>query len=91
MALNENDSYLIREDILHKLRLEHEARMNLIYDETSTMLVKKLGAEIKKDGDEWCCVSGNNIQEGICGFGKTPYDAVTAFRKEFYGEENIYN
>ena len=38
--------------------------------------------EIKpyKDGNQWCFLYGNNIQEGVCGFGNTIYEAA----KEFY-------
>jgi hypothetical protein len=32
--------------------------------------------KLNKDGDEWCALIGENIQEGICAFGKTPIDAL---------------
>jgi len=32
--------------------------------------------QIYPDGDQWCALLGENIQEGICGFGKTPYGAA---------------
>lgn len=28
------------------------------------------------DGDQWCALLGENIQEGICGFGDTPIAAL---------------
>lgn len=31
------------------------------------------------DGMLWCALYGNNIQEGISGFGITPFQAVMAF------------
>lgn len=33
-------------------------------------------AELYKDGDEWCCLIGENIQDGCAGFGRTPQDAI---------------
>lgn len=85
--INENDSYLIREQLLHDERLVHEAQMNLIYDETVIMLIHRLGCRIYKDGDSWCCLYGENIQEGISGWGHNPYQAALDFRKEFMGEK----
>lgn len=83
--LNQNDSYLLREQLLHESNLEHSERMSLIYDERVMMLVQRLGARIYKDGDEYCCLYGGNIQEGICGFGRNPYLAAVDFYNEFYG------
>lgn len=31
------------------------------------------------DGDRWCALYGNNIQDGVCGFGKSPDEATYAF------------
>lgn len=35
-----------------------------------------------KDGNAWCILLGDNIQEGICGFGDTKEEALIAFMKE---------
>lgn len=89
--LNETDSYLLREQLLTYERFAHEARMNLIYDETVIMLVQRLGCKIYKDGNAWCCLYGENIQEGICGWGDNPYQSALDFRKEFMGEKGGAN
>lgn len=85
--LTDNDSYLLREQIANDQLHEHYERMNVIYDERIIMLIQRLGAKIYKDGNAWCCLYGDNIQEGICGFGDTPYQAGLAFYNEFYGIE----
>lgn len=36
-----------------------------------------------KDGNQWSFLLGNNIQEGICGFGDTILDAAIAFYKDY--------
>lgn len=36
-------------------------------------------ARVYKDGNAYCCLLGENIQEGICGFGKTPQEACNEF------------
>ncbi|MEG9884073.1 MAG: hypothetical protein V6Z86_05565 [Hyphomicrobiales bacterium] len=34
---------------------------------------------IYPDGNMWCALLGENIQEGVCGFGETPEKAAKAF------------
>jgi hypothetical protein len=36
------------------------------------------------DGDMWCALYGDNIATGVCGFGKTPADAMADFDHEWY-------
>lgn len=31
------------------------------------------------DGDAWCALYGENLQDGVAGFGKSPYEAAYAF------------
>lgn len=42
----------------------------------------KAGLKPYKDGNQWCILAGDNIQEGICGFGDTIEDALYEFLKE---------
>ncbi len=35
------------------------------------------------DGDKWCVLLGENLQEGLCGFGDTPLKAVNDFNHNF--------
>lgn len=37
---------------------------------------------ITKDGDQWCVLMGDNLQDGICSFAKTIDLAVYKFVKE---------
>lgn len=36
---------------------------------------------IYPDGNMWCALYGENIQKGVCGFGKTPEEACLEFDK----------
>lgn len=47
-------------------------------------LVESLKPSITKDGDQWCVLYGANLQEGIAGFGNTPYQAILNFNSEFH-------
>lgn len=47
-------------------------------------LVVTLKPEIKIDGNQWCVLFGENLQDGVAGFGDTPYLAVLAFNKAWH-------
>ena len=49
---------------------------------TAEEVLIKAGLKPYKDGDQWCILLGDNIQEGICGFGNTIEDALYAFLKD---------
>jgi hypothetical protein len=36
------------------------------------------------DGDLWCALYGDNIQDGVAGFGKSPSDAMHDFDKNYH-------
>lgn len=38
------------------------------------------------DGDMWCALYGDNLQEGIAGFGKTPAKALIEFEANMHKE-----
>lgn len=41
-----------------------------------------LGLVPFRDGNMWCVLYGPNIQEGMCGFGHTPDEAIIAFEMD---------
>ena len=43
----------------------------------------ELVVRIAPDGDRWCALAGENLQEGIAGFGETPADALRDFATRF--------
>ncbi len=36
------------------------------------------------DGNQWCALYGENLQEGVAGYGISPNDAMRAFDKAWY-------
>lgn len=40
------------------------------------------------DGNQWCALFGENIQEGVCGFGDTPDKAMHDFDKAWHQSIN---
>ena len=39
------------------------------------------------DGDKWCALLGENLAEGVAGFGNTPAEAMAAFDKAWLSEK----
>lgn len=35
--------------------------------------------KISIDGNHWCALYGENLQDGVCGFGKSPKEAMESF------------
>lgn len=55
-------------------------------------LVSLLKPRIFIDGYKWCVLYGDNLQDGVAGFGDTPYLAILDFNKQWHvsaGEENF--
>lgn len=38
---------------------------------------------VAPDGSKWCALYGQNIMEGVCGFGDTPAEAMADFDKNW--------
>lgn len=41
------------------------------------------------DGDQWCALYGENLQDGVAGFGSSPYEAMLNFDENWYRKLNI--
>lgn len=39
--------------------------------------------KLSLDGNQWCALFGNNLHDGVAGFGDSPADAMYAFDKEW--------
>ena len=48
-----------------------------------------LEVAISLDGDRWCALIGENLQEGLAGFGESPVQAIRALANEI--EQNNWN
>ena len=58
---------------------QHESKMYVLDVAERLAYVSSLRPTIKKDGNKWCVLYGENLQEGIAGFGDTPMQAVDDF------------
>ena len=67
----------------HLEHLQHQEIMNVLVTESEFVLFRQMGAKLIKDGNQWCCLYGENLHDGIVGFGDTPHQAVIDFNKQF--------
>lgn len=47
-------------------------------------LFAALKPTLKRDGNRWCVLLGENLQEGVAGFGDSPHHAVMDFNENWY-------
>jgi hypothetical protein len=60
----------------------YEAAKNIYFVSTQPSVILK--PRLFMDGDQWCALYGDSIQEGVAGFGKSPRLAMEAFDKAWY-------
>lgn len=64
----------------------HNEQMTILSIELDFKLFSMLKPKLTKDGDEWCCMYGEDLMSGIAGFGKTPQKAITDWTNAWYKE-----
>jgi hypothetical protein len=64
----------------------NEELHNACMDKQRLDIINATGAKLSRDGNQWCWLLGENLQEGIAGFGDTPYDAMLKFCSAFMCE-----
>ena len=82
--LNEEMSHMLANSINHYQSIQHQEQLNLILGQQEMILVKTFSLVPFKDGDMWCVLLGKNLQEGIAGFGETPFKAIIDFNNSFH-------
>lgn len=80
--MNEQDYWMNRanQDTVNN-NLTLEAQMNYWALKQDLAIAESLRPRITKDGNQWCVLYGDNLQEGIAGFGDTPHLAILDFNK----------
>ena len=63
--------------------LEHQERMALALEQEEYNLFSMLHPTLKKDGNQWCVLYGQDLQNGIAGFGDTPRLAILDWNKRW--------
>ena len=73
--LTDNDSSRVAERAIGVLNTIQEAwtRPSVLFHPT-----------LYRDGNQWCCLLGVNLMEGVAGFGFSPEHATLAFDRAWY-------
>ena len=88
-SLHREDSIHLMNQLTNDARMLHQEHLSLIIEQEEMNLFVLLKPKLYQDGDMWCVLYGENIQEGICGFGKSPMLAIYEFNKA-WKKEIIY-
>jgi hypothetical protein len=64
--------------------LTEEAILAAAVEAQEFNLVKLLSPRIFIDGNQWCVLHGENLQDGVAGFGDSPILAVYDFNKAWH-------
>lgn len=64
-------------------RLE-DLRIGAATEAAEFNLMAVLNPRISIDGNQWCVLFGENLQDGVAGFGSSPILAVYAFNKAWH-------
>jgi hypothetical protein len=65
-----------------------QSRFNAAIEAEEMNLFSILKPKLFKDGNQWCVLYGENLQEGIAGFGDTPRLAIYDFNKQWDRQES---
>ena len=71
---------------MHLADIEHQEKCNLITEKYEYNLFSMLKPKFGIDGNQHFVLYGENLQEGITGFGDTLYKAILDFNKAFHKE-----
>jgi hypothetical protein len=63
---------------------EHQIKMNILIEQQEMNLFSLLRPRVTIDGNKYCILYGENLQDGICGFGDTVMLAIYDFNKNFF-------
>ena len=75
----------IREaNLSHYVQMAGQAAIEAASEYTKPSVVFK--PRIMIDGNQWCALYGDNLQDGVAGFGKSPAEAMREFDRAWYAE-----
>lgn len=67
----------------HNETLRQQELIQAAYDTQTMTPAAILKPRIFIDGNKWCVLWGENIQDGVCGFGDSPRKALMDFNASF--------
>jgi len=80
--LNPEDSNMAANAICHAALMSQEAFLQAVSCYGTPSAIYR--PQLFQDGNQWCALLGSDLQSGVCGFGKSPQDAMAAFDQAWY-------
>ena len=81
--MNNEHSAMLLNQLSNNAAIEQDITLSIMTEKADYNLVSLLKPTVCRDGNQWCVLYGINPQEGVAGFGDTPYKAVLAFNKNW--------
>ena len=81
--LNDLDSGLLLNRLVHQADLVHQNILATEIEKAEYNLFVMLKPKFGIDGNQYYVLYGDNLQEGVVGFGDTLYLAILDFNKKF--------
>lgn len=78
-VLDQQNQMRIVDSVAHSARMAYAA---IAEDAGAPHVLMRPAVSI--DGDMWCALYGENLQDGIAGFGKSPQEAMADFDKAWW-------
>jgi hypothetical protein len=84
--LEKNNQIIMEQTLLnsHESHAVCNVALAVLEEQRLYQAVNLLQAKVTLDGKQWCCLMGENLQEGISGFGDTPYLAMQDFYNQLH-------
>lgn len=77
------DSHMAMSAISHAADMAKISIQQAVYSYEQPSAIYR--PKVYPDGDKWCALYGDNIQDGVCGFGDSPADATHDFNQCWNG------
>lgn len=79
-------SHPMTDSLEHEAAVQHTiaAGVELARQETLSRPSYLLHPRLSIDGNQWCALYGENLQDGVAGFGDSPEAAYAAFDKAWH-------
>lgn len=87
MVLDENNQALVRSAFEWTAELQNRQNQEYHAERLRPFILYR--PKLFRDGDQWCALVGENIQEGVAGFGPSPAKAAYAFDAAWLEESPI--
>ena len=86
MALEHEHSWMVADRFVTNSDDVTGKELEILSEREDINLVSQLGLSPAKDGDKWFFLWGEDLQNGVAGFGDTVHDAVLDFNRNYYGK-----